>query len=61
MKIIMHTKICDIIAIANKHVEMLDFANTYEASLRFFSSALLVASMFVSHWHQMKPGRAISS
>ena len=36
MKIIMHTKICDIIAIANKHVEMLEFANKYEASLSFF-------------------------
>ena len=40
MKIIMHTKICDIIAIANKHVEMLEFANEYEASLSFSISVV---------------------
>ena len=40
MKIIMHTRICDILAIANKHVEMLEFANKYEASLSYFISVV---------------------
>ena len=61
MKIIMHTKICDIIAIANKHVEMLEFANKYEASLSFSHQRckspvyLLVIGI---KWNLVEPYRA---
>ena len=61
MKIIMHTKICGIIAIANKHVEMLKFANKYEASLSVFhqrcKSPVCVLVIGIK-WNLVEPYRA---